>query len=96
MSTLIEVKDLRKHFSAGKTNLFGRQKSFLRAVDGVSFDIKKGESLGLVGESGSGKTTLGRTIIRLIEPTAGRILFKNKNKTINIAALNHSELRRQW
>jgi peptide/nickel transport system ATP-binding protein len=96
MSTLIEVKDLKRHFPVGRVNFFGKRTSFLRAVDGVSFKIRKGENLGLVGESGSGKTTLGRTIIRLIEPTSGRIIFNNENETIDIAALKPGELRRQW
>lgn len=96
MSTLIEVKDLKRYFPVGRVNLFGRHMSFLRAVDGVNFKIRKGENLGLVGESGSGKTTLGRTIIRLIEPTDGRIIFENEKETIDIAALSRSELRRQW
>jgi ABC-type oligopeptide transport system ATPase subunit len=74
MSTLIEVKDLKMYFPLGKAGLFSKQKAFVRAVDGVSFEIQKGETLGLVGESGSGKTTLGRAILRLIEPTGGRIL----------------------
>ena len=75
MSTLIEVQNLKMYFLLGRANLFARHKSFLRAVDGVSFKIQKGETLGLVGESGSGKTTLGRAILRLIEPTGGRIIF---------------------
>ena len=69
---LIEVKDLRKYFSV-KTDLGRRQ--FVHAVESVSFDIYKGETLGLVGESGCGKTTLGRTVIRLHEPTSGRIVY---------------------
>ena len=92
MSTLIEVKDLKRYFPAGRVNLFGRHISVLRAVDGVNFKIRKGENLGLVGESGSGKTTLGRTIIRLIEPTGGRIIFKNGNDTIDIAALDRKSV----
>ncbi len=96
MGTIIEVKDLKRYFPVGKTSFFGKHKSFLRAVDGVNFKIREGENLGLVGESGSGKTTLGRTIIRLIEPTSGQIIFKNENETIDIATLKPKELRRQW
>ncbi|GEB35510.1 MULTISPECIES: ABC transporter ATP-binding protein [Brevibacillus] len=69
---LVDVRDLKKHFSMGP--------GFdLKAVDGVTFTIQKGETLGLVGESGCGKSTLGRTIIRLYENTAGEVLFKGKN-----------------
>ena len=75
MSTLIEVKDLKMYFPLGRANLFARHKSFLRAVDGVSFKIQKGVTLGLVGENGSGKTTLGRAILRLIEPRGAAGLY---------------------
>ncbi|HEX4932866.1 MAG TPA: oligopeptide/dipeptide ABC transporter ATP-binding protein [Gemmatimonadaceae bacterium] len=71
---LLEVRDLRTHF-AQKTGLFGRSGGVVRAVDGVSFDVFPGETLGVVGESGCGKTTLGRTILRLVEPTSGSIRF---------------------
>lgn len=96
MSTLIDVKDLKMYFPLRRTTLFRSQKVFLRAVDGVSFKIRKGETLGLVGESGSGKTTLGRAILRLIEPTGGRILFKNGNGETDIATLSRKALRQQW
>ncbi|MBO8170125.1 MAG: dipeptide ABC transporter ATP-binding protein [Thermoanaerobacteraceae bacterium] len=74
---LIQVKNLKKYFPLSK-GLF-KPKSYLKAVDGVSFDIKKGETLGLVGESGCGKTTVGRTIIRLYEPTDGQVIYKGQN-----------------
>lgn len=96
MNTLIEVKDLRIDFPRGRAKLFSRQKSFLRAVDGVSFKIRKGEALGLVGESGSGKTTLGRGMLRLIEPSGGQILFRNGNDLTDIGTLSGKQLRRQW
>jgi oligopeptide/dipeptide ABC transporter, ATP-binding protein, C-terminal domain len=75
--TLLKIEDLKQHFSVG--NVF--QKAIVKAVDGVTFEIKKGETLGLVGESGCGKTTLGRTILRLIEPTGGKIIFEGNDIT---------------
>ena len=71
---LVVVKDLQKHFPM-RSGVFRRVTSNVRAVDGISFAIKHGECLGLVGESGCGKTTVGRTILRLIEPTAGMVTF---------------------
>lgn len=71
---LLSVKNLSVWFPV-KKNLLGRSLSFTKAVDDVSFDVIKGETLGLVGESGCGKTTLGRTLLRLIEPTAGEIIY---------------------
>ena len=71
---LLEVEELKKYFVV-KRGLFSRSTGQVRAVDGVSFTLKRGETLGLVGESGCGKTTLGRCILRLIEPTAGRMVF---------------------
>lgn len=75
---LIEVKDLCKKFPI-KGGLFGREVGAVNAVNNVSFKIKKGETLGLVGESGCGKTTLGRSILRLIEPSSGEIIFNGQN-----------------
>ena len=74
MAPLIEVKNLKKYFVVARTRL-GAPKSWLKAVDDVSFTIDRGETLGLVGESGCGKTTVGRTICRLYEPTGGEVLF---------------------
>jgi oligopeptide/dipeptide ABC transporter ATP-binding protein len=72
-SELLKVQNLVKHFSVESSD------DVLRAVDGVSFDIRRGETLGLVGESGCGKTTVGRCILRLHEPTSGEITFENEN-----------------
>ena len=75
---VLQIKNLKTYFPIRK-GILGRSKQFVKAVDDVSFDVYPGETLGLVGESGCGKTTLGRTILRLIEPTGGQILFEGKN-----------------
>lgn len=75
---LLAIKDLKVHFEQ-RTAWFGPQKQIVKAVDGVSFELRKGETLGLVGESGCGKTTLGRSILRLIAPTAGEVWFEGDN-----------------
>jgi len=80
VEALVSVVNLKKYFPL-KSGLFGRVQGYIRAVDDVTLDIEKGETLGLVGESGSGKTTLGRCILRLIEPTAGDIYFEDTNIT---------------
>ena len=85
---LLEVKNLTKRFPI-KGGFFGREVSSVKAVNNVSFKIKKGETLGLVGESGCGKTTLGRTLLRLIEPTEGQIFFNGED----ITNFNFSQMR---
>jgi ABC-type oligopeptide transport system ATPase subunit len=79
--TLVEIRDLTKVFPLGESIFGGGAKGEVRAVDGVSLNIEKGETLGLVGESGSGKSTLGRLVLRLIEPTSGSIFFEGTDLT---------------
>ncbi len=74
---LLEVRNLKKHFVVG-TTFFGKPNAWLKAVDNVSFKLKKGKTLGIVGESGCGKTTMGRTILRLYDVTDGEIWFKGQ------------------
>jgi oligopeptide transport system ATP-binding protein len=75
---ILQVENLQTHFPI-RSGLLQRVTGYVKAVDGVSFDIAKGETLGLVGESGCGKTTVGRTLLRLIPPTGGRVLFEGKD-----------------
>ena len=74
---LLEVQDLRKWFPI-RAGLLGKVKNHVKAVDGVSFHVRQGETLGLVGESGCGKTTVGRSLLRLIEPTSGSVRFQGR------------------
>lgn len=76
---LLEVKDLVKHFPIRQGIIFSKQVGAVQAVDGVSFNVNQGETLGLVGESGCGKTTTGRVILRLLEATSGEVLFEGRN-----------------
>lgn len=77
---LLDVQNLKKYFPI-KKGIFSKTIGYVKAVDDVSFQIKKGETLGLVGESGCGKTTIGRSLLRLIEPTGGTVLFEGKDVT---------------
>jgi peptide/nickel transport system ATP-binding protein len=90
---LLEVKDLKKHFPI-TGGLMRRTVGYVKAVDGVSFYIKKGETLGLVGESGCGKTTTGRTVLRLLEPTGGEITFDDPDLgVVRIDQLDNKEMK---
>jgi oligopeptide transport system ATP-binding protein len=87
---LLEVRNLTKYYPVTRGFIFQRQVGAVKAVDGVSFVIRRGETLGLVGESGCGKTTLGRVILRLQEPTAGEAIFEGRD----VFKLSKEEMRR--
>ncbi len=86
---LLSVKNLVKHFPIRQGIIFSKQIGAVQAVDDITFDVQKGETLGLVGESGCGKTTAGRCILRLIEPTSGQVIFDGKD----VPSLSKEELR---
>lgn len=87
-SALLKVEALRKWFPI-RGGLLGRIRAYVKAVDGISFEVRRGETFGLVGESGSGKTTVAKCVLRLLEPTSGQILFDGRE----ITTLKESELR---
>ena len=86
--TILQVRDLKKYFPI-RRGVFQRHVGDVKAVDGINFDVYKGETLGLVGESGCGKTTTGRTIIRIYEPTDGQVIFEDTD----LASLGGREMR---
>lgn len=85
---LLEVKNLKKHFNIGKRQV-------LKAVDDITFDIYKGETLGLVGESGCGKSTAGRTIINLYDATSGQVMYKGKDTQVKKSAADLKEMKKK-
>ncbi len=90
---LLQAEGLKKYYPVG-SNLFERKKRYVKAVDEVDLTIRRGETLGLVGESGCGKSTLGKSILRLIEPTEGRIIFNGQN-ILELSLPQMREMRKQ-
>lgn len=91
--SLLEIRNLKKYFPVG-AGLFSRRRGEVKAVDGVDLTVEEGETLGLVGESGCGKSTLGRSILRLIEPTGGEVVFQGKN-LLGLSQREVRDMRRQ-
>lgn len=89
---LLEIKDLKVHFPIRSTRLLGATTKYVKAVDGVSLYIEKGETLGLVGESGSGKTTVGRAILRAVKLTEGQVSFNIDGQMLDLAKLTNKEM----
>src|ERR671932_2023754 len=86
---LLVVEDLKKHFPVTRGIIFQKEIACVKAVDGVSFVVREGETLGVVGESGCGKSTMARCIMKLLEPTGGRVTFRGHD----ITRLSRSEMR---
>ncbi|MGZ4164495.1 MAG: ABC transporter ATP-binding protein [Tumebacillaceae bacterium] len=89
MSTILEVKGLKKYFPID-SGMLGKSDAYVKAVDDVSFAVEEGETLGIVGESGCGKSTTGRSILRLLEPSGGDVIFQGQN----LATLKNDEMRK--
>ena len=89
---ILQIESLKKHFQRG-AGVFRQSKSMVRAVDGIELVIRKGETLGVVGESGCGKSTLGRLIVRLLDPTEGRIIFSRDGESIDLAKIQRKDLK---
>jgi oligopeptide/dipeptide ABC transporter ATP-binding protein len=97
MEPLLEIRDLAVHYPAGRRGLLGQARPVVRAVDGASLEVARGETLGLVGESGSGKTTLGRAALRAVRPTGGEVRFHPKGEPpVDLGRLEGRALRRVW
>ena len=92
--TLVSIRGLKKYFPITKGIIFQRHVGDIKAVDGLTFDIKKGETLGMVGESGCGKSTTGRAILQLHKPTAGEVLFRDKDQMVDLVKMKGEDLRK--
>ncbi len=90
---LLQVRNLCKYFPIFSSGLVRRQSGLVKAVDDMSFDLARGETLGIVGESGSGKTTAVRSILRAIRPTSGEVLYNGRDRSIDLATISDKELK---
>jgi phosphonate C-P lyase system protein PhnK len=90
---VLEVRNLSKIYVVQKKKMFGAPEKLFTALDGVSFDVYRGETFGIVGESGSGKTTAVRCILRALAPTSGSVMFHNKGRTVDLATVPNREFK---
>lgn len=91
---ILRIRHLSKHYTTGGARLGGKKSlNVLKALDDISFNMIRGETLGVVGESGSGKTTCARAILRAIDPTSGQVFFHNKNRVVDLASLSPGQLK---
>ena len=90
---LLSVQNLKKYYPMSKPKLFSKERSFLRANDGISIEVQAGETYGLVGESGCGKSTFGRAVLQLDRPTGGEVIYRGRGEPIDLTACKGKELR---
>ena len=93
---ILKVTGLKKYFPIVQGSLRRKVTGYVKAVDGVSFTVNAGSTFGLVGESGCGKTTTARTIMRILDPTEGEVLFKRKGEIIDLVKVEKKKLRNVW
>src|SRR5579862_6951181 len=90
---LLQVRHLSKHFETRIGKGWRKQVEIFKAVDNVSFDVRRGQTLGIVGESGSGKTTAVRCVLRALHPTAGSVMFNHDGQSVDLATIHERDLK---
>jgi peptide/nickel transport system ATP-binding protein len=96
MKPLLKIEELKLYYPVGRPGIFKKQVNTIKAVDSVSFNLHKGKSMGLVGESGCGKTSLGRAILRVVNPTSGKVILYQDGQAIDITSLDRGALKNVW
>ncbi len=96
MEPLLKIEELKLYYPVGRSGIFKKQVNTIKAVDNVTFNLQKGRSMGLVGESGCGKTSLGRAILRVVNPTSGKVMLCLEEETIDVTSLDRRDLKTVW